>query len=116
MGGRRYNWKWQQLRAELVEEAFKAVAKCAQCGAPCVRGQAIDIDHDPPLKGLDDPALLDRGRCRPMHHACHSSHTAGEPDSDERGYETQFDETGYPVDPRHPANRVGGKPPHVPGK
>jgi hypothetical protein len=40
---------------------------------------------------------------------CATHHSAGKQRAEKRGYDTRIDETGYPVDPRHPFNRAASK-------
>jgi 5-methylcytosine-specific restriction enzyme A len=106
---RLYNTRaWEVTRAEqLAREPF-----CRFCGDQGRRVLATICDHvDPTSKARDFYAGPFQSLCKPHHDSAKQA-------EEQRGYGGQCDASGWPTDPRHPANRArpGRRvPPHGSG-
>ena len=58
--------RWAALSRAIIADAKSTGRLCEYCTEPIMHGQWIDVDHNPPLTGPDDPGLLDQRRCRPQ--------------------------------------------------
>lgn len=88
--------EWQRIRrAHLQAEPL-----CRFCRSKGITTLADQVDHITPC--LDDPALQrDPSNLRSLCAPCHAPlrHDA------RRGYSTEIDVNGWPIDENHPANR-----------
>lgn len=62
---------------------------------------AAIVDHITPHRG-DSALFFDEENLQALCKTCHDS---GKQSEERRGYSSVVGEDGYPVDPRHPANR-----------
>lgn len=70
---RGYGYKWQRLRARILE----AHPLCVECEKQGIIKLATDVDHIKPHKG--NPVLMwDESNLQPLCHECHSKKTARE--------------------------------------
>ncbi len=93
---------WQALRLA----AFKRDGyRCKRCSVDLVKGNkhpnSAVGDHIEPHKG-DLDLFYDLDNVQSLCKACHDRHKQRE---DVRGYGTTIGSDGWPIDPRHPANR-----------
>jgi 5-methylcytosine-specific restriction protein A len=95
-----YNTKrWQLLRLAILTRDLNT---CALCG--CIegrKGMAI-VNHKTPHKG--DPVLFwDENNLETMCKPCHDGPTQR---TERNGFSSAVGPDGWPIDHRHPANRV----------
>jgi 5-methylcytosine-specific restriction protein A len=85
---------WQQLRKhQLAKQSF-----CEYCLTKGKHRPATIADHKRPHRG--DPVLFfDANNLQSLCKSCHDSDKQGE---EYNGYRKGFDDTGAPLDPRHP--------------
>lgn len=70
---RGYGYKWQRLRARILE----AHPLCVECEKQGIIRLATDVDHIKPHKG--NPVLMwDESNLQPLCHECHAKKTARE--------------------------------------
>ena len=92
-----YDYRWQKAREfYLVEHPL-----CIMCKAEGRTEPATVVDHKVPHRG-DMDLFWDQdnwqGLCAPHH----NSVKQGE---EKRGYSLALDDSGWPLDPRHPSNK-----------
>ena len=89
--------RWKRLRLQhLMREPL-----CRRCKAKGKVTQATEVHHV--IKCFDNPTLqMDPSNLESVCTPCHAPLTH----DDRRGYSREIGLDGYPVDPRHPANRV----------
>ncbi len=94
---RGYDRQWRKARrAYLARHQL-----CVRCKAAGRIAPASDVDHIVPHRG-DKKLLRDPTNRQPLCKSCHSRHKQRE---ERRGYSSAAGPDGWPVDPRHPANR-----------
>ncbi len=95
---RGYDRRWRKAR----EAYLRAHPLCAGCKAAGKITPASDVDHIAPHRG-ERKLFWDRENWQSLCTSCHSSHKQRE---ERRGYSSALGPDGWPVDPRHPANRL----------
>ena len=86
------NPRWHSRRKDqLTAEPFCRMCNRLACIADHIEPHRGDVDkfYNSPLQSL----------CKP----CHDSHKQR---AEKRGYDSNVDSSGWPVDDRHPANRI----------
>lgn len=95
---RGYNARWRKARATYLS----AHPHCCYCARDGRVTAATVVDHKVPHKG-NQALFWDVRNWQPLCIPCHSSAKQRE---EGKGYSTEVDSSGWPTDPRHPANRV----------
>ena len=94
------NRRWVRARAfHLAEEPL-----CRMCAAEGTVTSATVVDHIVPRAVAPDRAF-DGANLQSL---CKRHHDARKQQQESRGYHSEVDADGYPVDPAHPANRDQG--------
>jgi len=98
--------EWRKLRKtkhwlQLRDMQLTAHPYCRFCEARGKLKRATVVDHITPHKG-DADLFFDPANLQSLCKRCHDSAKQSE---ERLGYSTAIDEDGYPIDPRHPANR-----------
>ena len=98
---RGYDRRWRKAR-----ETFLARHPlCARCEAQGRITEATVVDHIVPHKG-DRALFWDTNNWQPL---CDAHHGSAKQREEIRGYSNEVGPNGWPLDPRHPANRgIGG--------
>lgn len=73
---------------------------CVMCEARGITRAANTVDHKVPHRG-DEARFFDEANWQSLCSTCHDVHKQRE---EGRGFSTETDQDGWPVDPRHPAN------------
>lgn len=98
MAGRLYSKRrWLRLRKQHLSKS----PLCVFCEREGRTVPATVVDHIVPHKG-DERLFFNANNLQSLCKAHHDSTKAAE---EGRGYSLELDETGWPVDPRHPANQ-----------
>lgn len=87
---------WQVTRRQQLQEE----PLCRMCKAEGRVTAATVCDHIEPHKG--DRVKFFSG---PFQSLCSTCHDGAKQSEDRRGYSKRIDLSGWPTDPRHPANR-----------
>jgi 5-methylcytosine-specific restriction enzyme A len=89
---------WQRRRRlQLLHEPFCAMCRKAGYGTP-----ATVVDHIEPHRGD-----WNKFRLGALQSLCAECHDRAKRIIENRGYNLEIDEDGWPTDPNHPANRKG---------
>jgi 5-methylcytosine-specific restriction protein A len=91
--------EWRRIRSRQL----KAEQWCRLCASAGKQTKATVCDHITPHKG--NPASFYGG---PFQSLCAACHDSAKKRIEHRGFDAAVDSSGWPVDPMHPANRVGG--------
>ena len=95
---RGYDRQWRKARrAYLARHPL-----CVRCKATGRTVTASEVDHIVPHRG-DRKLFWDLTNWQPLCKSCHSRHKQRE---ERRGYSSSVGPDGWPIDPRHPANRL----------
>lgn len=94
---RGYDNRWLRYRRAFLAEH----PLCAYCLKQGLLRPATVVDHVTPHKG-DKALFWDETNHQALCKRCHDSVKAAE---ESRGYDTAVGIDGWPIDPRHPANR-----------
>lgn len=97
---RGYGARWQRYRKHFLA----AHPLCVYCKKQNRLTPATVVDHIVPHKG-DQSLFLDASNHQPL---CKQHHDSAKACEEARGYSSEVGADGWPVDPRHPSNRVGG--------
>ncbi len=98
---RGYGHRWRLARAGYLR-LHPLCRPCARAGR--ARAAAV-VDHVRPHRG-DRALFWDPANWQPLCRPCHDSRKQRE---ERRGYAAGPGPDGWPADPRHPANRQGGR-------
>lgn len=97
------SWYSLQLWRRLARHQLREHPLCASCLSKGLIVPATIADHDPPHKGDWNKFRL--GHLQSLCRDCHAPKWA----DDAKGYSRAVDESGFPVDPRHPFNAQAGR-------
>ena len=75
---------------------------CVRCKAAGRTVTASEVDHIVPHRG-EGKLFWDPTNWQPLCKSCHSCHKQRE---ERRSYSSSVGSDGWPIDPRHPANRL----------
>jgi 5-methylcytosine-specific restriction enzyme A len=91
-------WRSREWRDKIRIAALLRQPFCVKCGAP-----AKEVDHI--QRPLGDRTLqTDPANMQSLCRSCHAKKTRAVV----RGFSTEIDADGYPIDPAHPANQPRG--------
>lgn len=97
---RGYDGTWQSLRAKVIAAWVSAGWPCAKCGEAIRVPRSAHVDHIERIRDNPD-RRLDLSNLRVLCGRCHNRRTAHDENDDRRGFSTETDAEGAPVDPRH---------------
>ena len=89
--------RWKRTRARQLTEHPLCEA-CLRMGRTV---PATVCNHADPESKASEATFFDG----PFSSLCQPCHDAGEQKAERAGYSGEADETGWPIDPRHPCNR-----------
>ena len=92
-----YGRRWRKARLVFL----KSNPTCRMCHQLDRVSLAEVVDHIIPHRG-DLDLFWDRDNWQAL---CKSCHDTAKQQEEQRGFSRELDEDGWPVDPRHPANR-----------
>lgn len=93
-------WYWTPRWRALAAAQLRAEPLCSTCKARGRYTPATVCDHIEPHKG-NETAFW----CGPFQSLCKPCHDGAKQQAERRGYSTDVGPDGWPIDPRHPANR-----------
>lgn len=94
---RGYDSRWGKARVTFLKEH----PFCVMCAKRGERVYAVVVDHIKPHRG-DRGLFWDKNNWQPL---CGLHHRASKSREENRGYSGEIGLDGWPVDPRHPANK-----------
>lgn len=91
--------RWRQLRQQIL---VKFNYTCQLCRKLCLEKGTAHVDHREPHKGNLELFWAESN----LTVLCLRCHSGPKQSEEKRGYSSMIDASGWPVDPRHPANRT----------
>jgi 5-methylcytosine-specific restriction endonuclease McrA len=93
-----YNYRWSKARLRYLASN----PRCSMCRLRGKVAAAIVVDHIIPHKGNRD-LFWDEKNWQPL---CKSCHDSTKQQIDRLGFSKEIGRDGWPIDPKHPSNRI----------